>query len=247
MNDTNTPQAFTNEAANVLLAKLYTAFRNSSTEINKASKSRSPEFGGIKVWYCQKHKVIWADIHPEQHILIKTDTPSDWALNGRKNWRAIKSAVDYHRRRLKFVADCVKNTELRRAGVKVPPTVMEPAAKPEKAPRKPKAKPEPIQLPPEVEAVQIPPAAIDGLPDDWQKAIPEGLMTSKEAKAQLKTAGNKKGEPKPSLEVNHAPSESVTPAASRSAADILKTFSGSAKSESKRAPQQHRANKRRPR
>lgn len=138
-------------AINTLIAKIYLrlAFLDLSDGIQVSYTD-----GSIKV-----------HIRGRTHTLTHTDSPSIWCLDGRRNWRAIKSL-------------CL---------------IVHSNGEPPKAPRKPKAKPEPIQLSPEVEAVQIPPAAIDGLPDDWQKVIPEGLMTSKEAKAQLQAAGKKKG------------------------------------------------------
>lgn len=181
--------------------------------------------GGVSISYADG--CIIASINGNPHYLAQTDTPDAWCLDGRRNWRALK--------RLCEAVDQGRTLTIQELGKSLQ--------------RKPVTAPEPIQLAEQVEAVTIEPAAILGFPDDWQKVIPEGLMTKAEQKAALADCPKKKGQPVAESALdNHSSSGFVseTPASASCSLVSLQSLFGSAKSASKRAPQSQRRNKRRP-
>ncbi|ANZ52226.1 hypothetical protein Ahp2_44 [Aeromonas phage Ahp2] len=126
---------------------------------------------GVSISYADG--CIIASINGNSHYLAQTDTPDAWCLDGRRNWRALK--------RLCEAVDQGRTLTIQELGKSLQ--------------RKPVAAPEPIQLAEQVEAVTIEPAAILGFPDDWQKVIPEGLMTREERKEALADAPKRKAAP----------------------------------------------------
>lgn len=171
----------TNTATNILTAKLF----NKLAHLDLST--------GIAISYVDGS--IKAHIRGRTHHLTTTDSPSAWAQDGRRNWRAIKALC----------------AAVYAAGDEVHATTPEEPAKPAM-----------------------------GLPE-----VQTRILSREERKALLSAIpkAQKKGEPKPSP----SQSDSAKPAATRSASDILTTLSGSAKPATSRAPQQHRANNRRPR
>ncbi|MGL4753738.1 MAG: hypothetical protein ACRCXB_15265 [Aeromonadaceae bacterium] len=81
----------TNEAANILLAKLYTALRTSDT--SRICTDGRHIYGELTISYSDRLKSIWVGTSFGGVELMETETPTEWAMNGRKNWRAIKAFV----------------------------------------------------------------------------------------------------------------------------------------------------------
>lgn len=182
---------------------------------------------GVSISYADG--CIIASISGNSHYLAQTDTPDAWCLDGRRNWRALK--------RLCEAVDQGRTLTIQELGKSLQ--------------RKPVVAPEPIQLAQQVEDVTIEPAAILGFPDDWQKVIPEGLMTKAEQKEALAGCPKKKGQPVAESALDGQSSDCdggpiETPASASCSVVSLQSLFGSAKSASKRAPQSQRRNKRRP-